>query len=98
MTGKTGVKRDGSGCVYSTSVEIKRPRLTAAHTSFSPAMRRERRARRTAARRSANAGEEEGAVLLQQLARDHEPLNLVRPLVDLRDLRVAHHALDRVLL
>src|SRR5919199_4727918 len=28
---------------------------------------------------------------------DHEPLDLVRALVDLRDLGVAHHALDRVL-
>ena len=48
--------------------------------------------------RYADAREEEGAVLLQHLARDHEALDLVRALVDLRDLRVAHHALDRVLL
>ena len=39
----------------------------------------------------------EGARLLQHLARDHEPLDLVRALVDLGDLRVAHHPLDRVL-
>src|SRR4051794_41617739 len=30
-------------------------------------------------------------------AGDHEPLDLVRALVDLRDLRVAHHPLDRIL-
>src|SRR6187200_2565251 len=30
-------------------------------------------------------------------AGDHEPLDLVRALVDLRDLRIAHHALDRIL-
>src|SRR5215471_14322721 len=34
----------------------------------------------------------------QQLPRDHQPLDLVRTLVDLCDLRVAHHSLDRVLL
>src|SRR5207249_2132208 len=50
------------------------------------------------ASRSANSGKEEGAVLLQHLACDHEPLDLVRALVDLRDLGVAHHPLDRVLL
>ena len=32
-----------------------------------------------------------------QRAGDHEALDLVRALVDLGDLRVAHHALDRVL-
>src|SRR3954469_23845973 len=47
---------------------------------------------------SANAGEQERSVLLQHLARDDEALDLVRPFVDLRDLRVAHHPLDWVLL
>src|SRR4051812_33965748 len=34
----------------------------------------------------------------EHLARDHEPLDLRRPLVELHDLRVAHQLLDRVLL
>src|SRR2546429_7241394 len=34
---------------------------------------------------------------LEQVAGDDHPLDLVRPLVDLGDLRVAHHALHRVL-
>src|SRR5438105_39494 len=42
--------------------------------------------------------QEKGSVLLQHLAGDHEPLDLVRALVDLRDLGVAHHPLDGVLL
>src|SRR4051794_11373076 len=46
----------------------------------------------------ANAREEGAALLLDHLARDHEALDLVRALVDLRDLRVAHHPLDGVLL
>src|SRR5262245_48157962 len=50
------------------------------------------------ASRSANSGEQEGPVLLQHLPRDHEALDLVRALVDLRDLRVAHHPLDGVFL
>src|SRR5712691_6162738 len=45
-----------------------------------------------------HAGEQEGTRLLEHLARDYESLDFVRPLVDLRNLRVAHHALDRVLL
>ena len=45
----------------------------------------------------ADAGKEEGPVLAQHLARDHETLHLLRPLIDLRDLRVAHHPLDRIL-
>src|SRR5919108_3471360 len=45
-----------------------------------------------------DTSQEEGALLLDHLARDHEPLDLVSALVDLRDLRVAHHPLDRVLL
>src|SRR6476646_1670128 len=47
---------------------------------------------------SANAGKQERARLAQHLAGDHEPLDLLRALVDLRDLGVAHEALDRVLL
>src|SRR6266508_2144483 len=46
----------------------------------------------------ANTGQEKRALLLEHLARDHEPLNLIRALVDLRDLGVAHHSLHRVLL
>src|SRR3954449_11119857 len=46
----------------------------------------------------ANAGEQRRALLVDHLARDHQPLDLVRALVDLRDLRVAHHPLDGVLL
>src|SRR5215210_2602995 len=46
----------------------------------------------------ANARERGRALFLDHLAGDHEPLDLVRALVDLRDLRVAHHALDRVFL
>src|SRR6476659_8649702 len=46
---------------------------------------------------SANAGKEEGTRLAKHLAGDHEPLDLLRPLVNLRDLRVAHEPLDRVL-
>ena len=42
--------------------------------------------------------ERRAALLAQHLAGDHEPLDLVRALVDLGDLRVAHHPLDRVLL
>jgi VIT1/CCC1 family predicted Fe2+/Mn2+ transporter len=42
-----------------------------------------------------------GAALALRLARerprDHEALDLLRALVDLRDLRIAHHALDRIL-
>src|SRR5688572_5105252 len=34
---------------------------------------------------------------LKELAGDDEALDLLRALVELRDLRVAHHALDRVL-
>src|SRR6476619_249236 len=45
----------------------------------------------------ADSGKQERALLLEHLARDHQPLNLVRPLVDLRDLRVPHHPLQRVL-
>src|SRR3954471_12340066 len=45
-----------------------------------------------------DAGQEERPLLLEHLARDHEALHLVRALVDLRDLRVPHHALDGVLL
>src|SRR5437588_412474 len=45
---------------------------------------------------SANARKEESAALAHHLAGDHEPLDLLRPLVDLRDLRVAHEALDGV--
>src|SRR5262245_53091468 len=41
---------------------------------------------------------EQGPLFLDHLAGDHESLNLVRALVDLRDLRVAHHPLDRILL
>src|SRR5205085_7390242 len=41
--------------------------------------------------------QQERALLLDHLARDHQSLDLVRALVDLRDLRVAHHPLDRVL-
>src|SRR2546421_819293 len=48
--------------------------------------------------RSGNSGEKRRALFLDHLTRDHEPLDLVRPLVDLRDLRVPHHPLDRVLL
>src|SRR3954464_8138528 len=48
--------------------------------------------------RSADACKEERPVLLEHLACDHEALDLVRAFVDLRDLRVAHHALDRVFL
>jgi hypothetical protein len=32
----------------------------------------------------------------EELPRHHHPLDLVRPLVDLGDLGVAHHPLDRV--
>src|SRR5206468_3682944 len=49
-------------------------------------------------RASADAGEQERPRLLHHLARDHEPLDLLRSLVDLGDLRVAHEALGRVLL
>src|SRR5215468_2516134 len=45
-----------------------------------------------------DTGEERVALLPDHLAGDHEALDLVRALVDLRDLRVAHHALDGVLL
>src|SRR5258707_14743170 len=45
-----------------------------------------------------NTSKEEGARLAHHLAGDHEALDLLRALVDLRDLRVAHEALDRVLL
>src|SRR6476620_7307293 len=47
---------------------------------------------------SANAGEQERARLAQHLSGDHETLDLLGSLIDLRDLRVAHEALDRVLL
>src|SRR6185437_3962533 len=46
---------------------------------------------------SPDTGQEECAGLLQHLARDHKALDLLCALVDLRDLRVAHEALDRVL-
>ena len=39
--------------------------------------------------RASAAGEQEGALLAEHLPGDDEALNLVRPLVDLRDLRVA---------
>src|SRR4051794_12274266 len=38
------------------------------------------------------------AELAQELARDHDALDLVRALVDLGDLRVAHHPLDWIFL
>src|SRR6266852_4166945 len=44
-----------------------------------------------------DACEEKRALLLQHLARDHQPLDLVRSFVDLRDLRVPHHPLERIL-
>ena len=47
---------------------------------------------------SGDAGEQEGARLAQHLARHDEALDLLGALVDLRDLRVPHHALDRILL
>src|SRR5438045_3458671 len=47
---------------------------------------------------SADARKQEGARLLQHLACDHQALDLLCAFVDLRDLRVAHEALDRVLL
>src|SRR3954470_2957517 len=47
---------------------------------------------------SANAGQKERPLLFHHLARDHEALDLFRSLVDLRDLGVPHHPLDRVLL
>src|SRR5665213_4250773 len=37
-----------------------------------------------------------GAPLADHRARDHDPLDLLRPFVDLRDLGVAHHPLDGV--
>src|SRR5436190_7127535 len=46
----------------------------------------------------ANSGKRRGALLTDHLARDHEALDLIGALVDLRDLRVAHHPLDGVLL
>src|SRR5688572_31684153 len=51
-----------------------------------------------AQRRRSDRAEQEGALLAQHLAGDHEPLDLLRALVDLCDLRVAHEALDGVLL
>src|SRR5262245_23064782 len=33
--------------------------------------------------------------ILEQMPRNHDPLDLARSLSDLADLRVAHHALDR---
>ena len=54
--------------------------------------------RRARPRSQLDAGEERRPALAHHLAGDHEPLDLVRPLVDLGDLRVAHHPLDRVLL
>src|SRR5258707_12718685 len=45
-----------------------------------------------------NTSKEEGARLAHHLAGDHEALHFLRALVDLRDLRVAHEALDGVLL
>src|SRR5262249_9434702 len=50
------------------------------------------------ASRLANRRQSRPALLAHHLAGDHEPLDLVRALVDLGDLRVAHHPLDRVLL
>src|SRR5262249_53186774 len=46
----------------------------------------------------ANGGQWRSSLLAHHLARDHEPLDLVRALVDLSDLGVAHHPLDGVLL
>src|SRR5438045_423244 len=48
--------------------------------------------------RSSDGTEQERARFLRHLACDDEPLDLLRALVDLRDLRVAHEALDGVLL
>ena len=45
----------------------------------------------------ASAGRAGHAGPLQELTRDDEALDLLRALVELRDLRVAHHPLDRVL-
>src|SRR2546425_12464541 len=56
----------------------------------------------SAGRAPANAlrdrGEQEHPRFLHHLARDHEPLDLLRALVDLGDLRIAHEALGGVLL
>src|SRR4029079_10975678 len=65
-------------------------------TPLAPVQRR--RASRAGERGSANAGKEERPVLPADLARDPEPLDLVGALVDLGDLGIAHHSLDRVLL
>src|SRR5512133_629864 len=46
----------------------------------------------------ANRRQRGRALLAYHLARNHETLDLVRALVDLRDLRVAHHPLNGVLL
>src|SRR5947208_4011952 len=48
--------------------------------------------------RGLHRAEQEGARFLRHLAGDHEALDLLRALVDLRDLRVAHEALGRILL
>src|SRR5204862_2895647 len=47
---------------------------------------------------AANAMRPTGGTLGTHRPRDHDALDLVGALVDLRDLRVAHHALDRVFL
>jgi hypothetical protein len=62
--------------------------------SFIRYLRYTRRAGAGSSMRSAGSRAEAA----QQLPRDHDPLDLVRALVDLRDLGVAHHPLDRVLL
>src|SRR5437764_6905631 len=55
------------------------------------------RVRRTGSslRRAISAGGERPVAHPEDGARDHEPLDLARPLVDLGDLRVAVVALDR---
>src|SRR5215213_317021 len=81
-----------SAASCTTTSSPARARTRAAVSPFGPAPM-------TKARRAlADTGEQEGAALAQHLPGDHEPLDLVRALVDLRDLRVPHHALDRVLL
>src|SRR5437667_11998702 len=74
-------------------------RFATARTPSRPPARRRRRSRPPPARPpSADRRQEERAALTGHLAGDHEALDFLRALVDLRDLRVAHEALDGVLL
>src|SRR5579859_5384053 len=93
--GTTAAKRFPSARTTEGAAGSRRVRVPLACALATPSARIARKTLSHAGLR--DAGKKERTLLLDHLAGDHEALDLVRALVDLRDLRVAHHALERVL-